>query len=592
MTSNRQQDIALNSEEAYSLDISLTRVEIKAVHQKGLIHALQSLRQILQSSRQLNIFQMVYRQILVGNFRSVFDTISQMSTRWKYFEVPCGAIHDNPQYEWRGMLLDCSRHFMSKELIIQVLHLMSYHKLNVFHWHLVDDQGWRLEYLQFPLLNEIGSYRKQEDGSVYGGYYTKQDVADIVQVARHLHIRVVPEIELPGHSMAALAAYFQYSCSGSKVEVPHTWGVFEHVYCAGNDDTLNFLTKVFEEALELFGDYVSHVHIGGDECPKSQWRQCDKCKKRVQENNLQVFEQLQSWFITQMVNRLEKFNKTIIGWDEILEGDQLPQSVVVQSWRGYDQLNHALLRGHKSLISPTSHVYFDYPLTVTDIRKVYSFQPIPEGLDQKYHHLILGSEACMWTERAPEHLVLQKIFPRLSAFAFVMWTSPQVKPTFPKFHLLLNSVHLKRLKIMGVDGIGDGLAVRPKMRYDCTVASTMGRHGNYFEEFALDGDAATYYWSNQNVQAGDTFEVIFKSHLPNVDQISVVTGFPMERQRDFLWDGDLQVKFDKQSPWITVGHFHDGQAQGQLQGKSITGVRIVGKRNQNSWLVIRAIDIK
>jgi len=335
------------------------------------------------------------------------------------YNIPCRQIKDQPRFLWRSMMLDCSRHFMDKDFVKRYIDLLALHKMNVFHWHLTEDQGWRIEIKKYPKLTEIGGFRKQADGSIYGGFYTQEEVKEVVAYATARGITLVPEIEMPGHALAALTAYPQYSCTGGPFEVTHEWGVFKEVYCAGNEETYQFLENILAEVIPLFPS--PYVHIGGDEVPKFRWEQCAKCQAKIKQEGLKDAHELQSHFLTRIEKYLNANGKRMIGWDEILEGGLAPNAIV-QSWRGFEGAAQAAKEGHQAIVSPTSHAYFDYGLNDIDMKKVYAFEPVPQGLTPEQAQLILGGSCNMWSERAPQHLVDSKLFPRILAMAEVLWS--------------------------------------------------------------------------------------------------------------------------------------------------------------------------
>jgi hexosaminidase len=402
------------SDEEYILDINEGTIAISATTSEGIIRGIQTLRQLLPLQK-------------------------------KSAYIPALSIHDYPRFSWRGMLLDCSRHFMEKDFVKRYIDLLALHKMNVLHWHLTEDQGWRIEIEQYPKLTAIGAWRTQKDGSIYGGFYTKEDIREIVAYAKERHITVVPEIELPGHSLAALASYPQLSCTGGPFEVENDWGVFKDIYCAGNDSVFMFLENVLDEVLELFPS--KYIHIGGDEAPKYRWDNCNKCKARMRNEGLDDSHQLQSYFITRIERYLNSKGRQIIGWDEILEGGLAP-SATVQSWRGMDGGIAAAKSGHYAIMSPTSHAYFDYDLDAIDLQKVYSFEPIPSVLSEEEAQFILGGECNMWSERAPQDLVDSKVFPRLLAMSEVLWTT--APKDYPNFYKKVQK-HYDILDAFGVD---------------------------------------------------------------------------------------------------------------------------------------------
>jgi hexosaminidase len=360
------------------------------------------------------------------------------------FFLPSVFIIDSPNLVHRGLLLDCCRHFMEPEFVKKMIDNLALHKMNVLHWHLTEDQGWRIEIDAYPELTNVGAWRTELDGSTHGGFYTKEEIRDIVAYASARHVEIIPEIELPGHSKAALSAYPWLGCTGDTLPVANKWGVFKDIYCAGNDTTLKFLETVLDEVCELFPS--SRIHIGGDEAPKVRWRECDKCQTRIHSENLADEHELQTWFIDHIGSYLESKGKTIIGWDEILEGG-LPEGAVVQSWRGMDGAIEAVHLGADVIVSPTSHCYLDYPLSSIDLEKVYSFNPRPPEV-MGGTGKILGGECNMWTEHAPQELVESKVFPRAIALAEVLWSGSW--SGYDDFLSRLDP-HLNRLDLLGVD---------------------------------------------------------------------------------------------------------------------------------------------
>lgn len=410
-------------EEGYELIVQNHFIILTANKPAGLFYGVQTLRQLLPPE--------------IESTKKVEQKID-----WK---IPCVHIVDNPRFPWRGMLLDCCRHFMTKDFVKRYIDLLAYHKMNRFHWHLTEDQGWRIEIKKYPKLTEIGAWRKYEDGTVHGGFYTQEDIKEVVAYAQSRYVTVIPEIELPGHSVAALACYPELSCTGGPFEVSTRWGVHKDVYCAGNDSTFKFLENVLSEAVELFP--APDIHIGGDEVPKDRWQQCPHCQGRIKAEGLKDEHELQSYFI----QRIEKFlltkNRRIIGWDEILEGGLAPEATV-QSWRGMDGAIAAATSGHDAIVSPTSHAYFDYPIESTDLRQVYSFEPIPPGLSDTEAQHILGGECNIWTEYAPQDAIDSKTFPRILAMSEALW-SPREGKEYQEFHRRVRH-HYKRLDLLGV----------------------------------------------------------------------------------------------------------------------------------------------
>ena len=403
--------------EYYDLVINNNFILIKGSDREGLINGIYSLIQLIPRSSGID------------------DS-----------KLACVIIKDYPEFKWRGLLLDCCRHFMRIDFVKRYIDLLAYHKMNVLHWHLTEDQGWRVEIEKYPKLTDIGAWRKEKDGSIYGGFYTKEQIKEVVNYAYERGVNIVPEIELPGHSVAALAAHPEYSCTGGPFEVETDWGVFKDIYCAGNDSTFVFLENVLDEIIELFPS--KYIHIGGDEAPKYRWENCSKCKKRIQDENLQDTHELQSYFIQRIENYISSKGKKLIGWDEILDGG-LAQGATVQSWRGFNGASEAAKAGHDAIVSPTSHAYFDYDLDAIDLEKVYNFDPIPTDVPNDKVKHIIGGECSMWSERAPQNTIDSKVFPRLLAMSEVLWDYPTIRD----YNLFYERVqaHYKRLDFLGVN---------------------------------------------------------------------------------------------------------------------------------------------
>ena len=380
-----------------------------------------------------------------------------------------GFVADYPNYKWRGLHLDVSRHFFSKEEVKRFLDLMAIYKFNVFHWHLTDDQGWRIESKRYPKLTEIGAWRdstvkdhystkpRTYDITKYGGFYTQEDVKEIVHYAADRFITVVPEIEMPGHARAALAAYPNFSCTENALPVESLWGVFDDIFCA-KKETLDFLKDLLDEFIPLFPG--TYFHVGGDEAPKTRWKKCSKCQKVITDNKLKDEHELQSYFIRQLDEFLTSKGKKLIGWDEILEGG-LSSNAAVMSWRGFEGGIEASRQGHEVVMTPGSHCYFDHyqgktkeePLAIggyTPLSKVYEFSPISPNMSATQASFVLGGQANLWTEYIDSFdKLMYMAYPRAIALSQTLW-NPAKKPSFETFEQLLIENHypiLDELKI-------------------------------------------------------------------------------------------------------------------------------------------------
>lgn len=465
----------LQNGEAYKLIIAEDEMQITALTPVGIMHGIQTLRQLF------------------------IPAFHAKEKRDSWF-VPCLKIEDVPAFEHRGLMLDVCRHFFEKDVVFKYIDLLAYYKMNILHLHLTEDQGWRIQIDKYPKLNEISSWRKDTTENLYGGFYTKDDLKEIVAYARERHITIIPEIELPGHSQAALAAYPQFSCNGGPIEVVNEWGVFKEIYCAGNDSTFIFLEDILKEVIEIFPS--EYIHIGGDEAPKFRWEHCTKCKERMTDEGLHDEHELQSYFIQRIEKFLNDNGRKLIGWDEILEGG-LSENATVQSWRGMDGGLAAARDSHYVIMSPTSHCYLDYGLDAIDLKKVFEFNPIPEGLDPSLHKYILGAECNMWTEHVPDEKNLDsKVFPRLMALAEVLWANPQ-KLEFEEFYLRLQ----KHYPVLESFGVAYGAETVP-----AKIATMVEDQEVYVEIIKnLNDLEIKYRWNCENC---DTNFIIYNERLP------------------------------------------------------------------------------
>ena len=424
------------SKEYYQLNIESEKITIEAKEPSGFYYGLNTLS-----------------QLLLSNVKG---------------EIPCLEIQDEPQFTWRGMHLDVCRHFFTVEEIKKYLDLLASYKMNTFHWHLTEDQGWRIEIKKYPLLTSkgafrngtmIGPYKDQKFDSLrYGGFYSQDEIKEVVNYAIQRHITIIPEIEMPGHALAALCAYPQFSCNKKPLEVAKSWGVFEDVYCAGNDSTFQFLSDILDEIINLFpGKYI---HIGGDECPKTRWNECSSCQNRIKQENLKDEHELQSYFIKRIEKYVNKKGKSIIGWDEILEGGLAPNAAVM-SWRGEAGGIEAANQNHSVVMSPGKPCYFDHyqsakienePLAIgglNTLEDVYNYNPVPKNIQKGKENFILGAQANVWTEYILNYSQVEYMaVPRMIALSEVLWCNPN-KKNYKNFiqRLQIHSKILDRKKI-------------------------------------------------------------------------------------------------------------------------------------------------
>ncbi|HUU29059.1 MAG TPA: beta-N-acetylhexosaminidase [archaeon] len=410
--------------EGYELKVLNDRVLLNAPTLAGIFYACQTLRQLLPPAIEKKEIQKAARVI------------------------PQVEIADRPRFKWRGLMLDCSRTFQTVDYLKRYIDLLAYYKLNVFHLHLTDDQGWRVEIKRYPKLVTVGS----EFAGRYhtpGGYYTQEEIKQLVGYASSRNVTLVPEIEMPGHCLAALASYPELSCTGGPFEIyPFFKGpnIQENVFCAGKEATFEFLENVLNEIAGLFP--CEYVHIGGDEVPKTIWKKCEKCQARIREQGLRDEEELQSYFVRRIESSLKTKNRRLIGWDEILEGGLAPEATVM-SWRGMKGGVAAASEGHDVIMSPTSHCYLDYDYETTSVEKAYSFDPIPPELPTEKRKHILGLQGNMWTHIATnEDATDRQVFPRIIALAEVGWSAAELRDWAGFYKRLV--LHYPRLEAMGV----------------------------------------------------------------------------------------------------------------------------------------------
>lgn len=409
--------------EAYSINISEAGIQIQGASEAGVFYGIQALR----------------KSMPIGKYAQI--------------EFPSVEINDYPEFGYRGALLDISRHFFTKEEVKEYIDMMALHNMNRFHWHLTDDQGWRIEIKKYPELTSIGSQRKESqngyyenhervlkfDGIPHGGFFTQDDIKEVVAYAAERYITIIPEIDLPGHMVSALASYPELGCTGGPYNVWTHWGISEDVLCAGNEKTYQFLTDVFDEIMELFPS--TYIHIGGDECPKTRWAQCPKCQAKIKAEGIKSDdkhtkeEYLQSYVMKYMSYYLSEHGRKIIGWDEILEGEAAPGATIM-SWRGEAGGIEAARLGHDVIMVPNNYLYLDYYQSkdyesepyyaiggYNPVDKIYNYNPLPASLNETEKAHIIGVQANLWTEYIKDFKQVEyMILPRWGAVAEIQWT--------------------------------------------------------------------------------------------------------------------------------------------------------------------------
>ncbi len=429
--------------EGYKLKVNSGNISIVANDGAGLFYGIQTLIQLFPDSL--------------------------LSSKMEAVKIPGWIITDSPRFHYRGMHLDVGRHFFPVRFIKKYLDMMAMYKFNTFHWHLTEDQGWRIEIKKYPKLTQTGGYRdstlvgkdsdrpRKWDGKRYGGFYTQDQIREVVKYAADRHITIIPEIEMPGHSLAALAAYPELACTPGPFRPATLWGVFPDIYCP-KEKTFKFLEDVLTEVMELFpGKYI---HIGGDEAPKQRWKESRLCQKIMKENGLKNEEELQGYFVARIEKFLNAHGRQLIGWDEILEGGLSPGATVM-SWRGIEGGIAAARAGHDAIMTPGNYCYFDHyqagpegePIAIggmTTLKEVYNYEPVPEELNNKEAKHILGAQGNVWTEYMPTpEKVEYMVLPRMAALAEVVWTNPRQK-SWKSFQRRINN-HFKRYKALGLN---------------------------------------------------------------------------------------------------------------------------------------------
>jgi hexosaminidase len=478
--------------EGYIIDIYPGRVTITSKDAAGLFYAFKSMRQLLPEA--------------------FFSKAKKAGTAWN---IPCVSITDYPRFSYRGMHLDVSRHFFDISFLKKYLDILSFYKINTFHWHLTDSHGWRLEIKKYPKLTSIGAWRAsrnvpmtispptgKDELADYGGFYTQDQVKELIQYARHRYITIIPEIEMPGHCDAAVAAYPEYTCLNNPVPLLRPTGYqgdLQHNFCPGNDSTFIFLQDVLDEVMALFPS--NYIHIGGDEVKPASWLSCPRCQKRMKDENLSNAKQLQSYFTHRIDQYVTSRHKRVIGWDEIMEAG-ISQNAAVMSWRGNEGGIAAAKAGHSVVMTPYQYVYFDYYQSAPELEpninyaaltleKVYAFDPLPIELNKKEQPNILGGQACLWTENVPTpDRVEYMLLPRMLALAECIW-SPPANKNYRKF-IDKCEEHFKMLEDQGTNYAKSlyNISIQPRFdagQHQITVDLLNQTAGKYIIRYNLSG---------------------------------------------------------------------------------------------------------
>jgi hexosaminidase len=482
-------DPAMKEDEGYKLSVKSDKIEISAKQPKGLFYGVQTLRQLLPP-----------------------DVEGKNTAPSAGFAVPAVEIEDAPRFKYRGMHLDTSRHFFPAPFVKKFIDTIAMYKMNTFHWHLTDDQGWRIEIKKYPKLTEVGGWRKETaighdreqphkfDGQRYGGFYTQAEIRDIVAYASQRHITILPEIEMPGHSQAALAAYPELGCTKGPFEVGTKWGIYQDIYCP-SEKTFSFMQDVLTEVIALFPS--SYIHIGGDEVKKARWKESQAVQDLIKREHLKDEEEVQSYFIRRIAKFLKQKGRHLVGWDEILEGGLAPDATVM-SWRGFNGGIEAAKQGHDVIMTPEDFVYFDHyqdsdtakePLAIggyTPVEKVYEFEPVLDSFTPEQAAHVVGAQGNVWSEYIPSTAQVEYMtFPRAIALAEVLWTAKSAR-NWDDFADRL-SPHFKRLELLDVKTARHFFKVKQKFELNAQglPAVTLRTNARDPVHFTLDGTDPT-----------------------------------------------------------------------------------------------------
>lgn len=409
-------DSNIANPEGYELQINSDEVTLKAGSEAGIFYGIQTL----------------YKALPITQGKTIAA-------------LPAGSVKDFPRFGYRGFMLDVGRHFFSVDYLKEVIDMLALHNINYFHWHLTEDQGWRIEIKKYPKLTEVGSYRKETivkpgsnefDGTPVKGFYTQEQAREIVKYAAERYITVIPEVDMPGHMMAALASYPELGCTGGPYEVPTRFGVFDEVLCGGNEKTLQFAKDVINEIMDIFPS--PYIHIGGDECPKVRWEKCPKCQAKIRELKLKATpehskeNQLQAYFMGEVEKEINARGRKVMGWDEILEGNAT-KSTTVTAWTSVKAGIRSAQLGHQTIVCPISHLYFSNPgynrlKGVSSVERVYNFEPVSDKLTPEEQKNIMGVQACIWTEWTKDTTKVEwQMMPRIAALSELQWSNPEQK---------------------------------------------------------------------------------------------------------------------------------------------------------------------
>ena len=532
----------------------------------------------------------------------------------KGVQLPCVTLEDQPAYAWRGMHLDCGRHFFGIDDLKKFIDQMAFHKLNVFHWHLTEDQGWRIEIKKYPKLTVVGAFRdstppygnrNSDDGKRYGGFYTQEQVKELVAYATARHITIVPEIELPGHAAAAIAAYPQFGNTdipGYAPKVITRWGVHPYIF-APKEETFAFLEDVLSEVCALFPS--KFIHIGGDEAPKDQWKNSPFAQQVMKREGLKDEHELQSYFIRRIEKFLATKNRSLVGWDEIQEGG-LPKTATMMVWRDINWAHTALDRGNNVVMAPNAFAYLDhYQLPAAEelakgpefeaiggflpVEKLYGYNPASVARNAEERKRILGVQAQLWTEYMKDWKKVEYMaFPRIAALAEIAWL-PQEQKNYSDFRKRLDSI-LRFYDARGINRAEVYELPKKETKDGSVIETSLNVYGEHATEFAFDGKPTTFFWSGRELRKNDHITLTLKQALAKESSVRIVTGGKASKNGDALESGELQYSVNG-SEWKTVGSAQAGKLEGKVPAGT-KALRLLVTAAQESWLIVHEIEIE
>ena len=568
-TAIRIKKVAGLAPESYKFEINASGVHIEASDYGGAFNALQTWKQIV--------------------FHAKNNSIAQLK------------IEDQPRFNYRGLMMDCSRHFWTVAELKETITQMSFFKLNKLHLHLTDNNAWRIEIKAYPKLTSAGTYYKDYP-ELSNKFYTQEDLRQVVAFASKHNIEVIPEIDLPGHAIGILAAYPELSCTGGEFEVfPEEMPMKDrkrghiNMLCLGNPDVYTFAEKVIQELATIFPS--QKIHLGGDEVPTNIWEKCPKCQKLHQQEGLKKWGELQDYFTKKMAVLVKKQNKTMVGWDEINERHAASSDDIVMAWRdyGFKQAIEAMERNVPVIMSPQHGSYYDWGYAGNATRKVYEYDPISKEMEAlNKNHLVLGGQACLWTERvATQDRVEEMLYPRITALAEVLW-SPKENRNWDSYIKRLDQSY-EQMKTLGInyyvdDAINETEFVpkkeKPALVRHAFLTTNLPNHGNYHLEYIFDGKSNTFYWGSRSIGVGDWYQIQLGEPV-KANKISVITG----DSKDYIQYADLLVSEDGETFKKVASFNDDGLATADLAGKTIRAIRIEATKQHTSWPVIKEVKI-